>query len=93
MEAIDRGLLILTMSTEDSTDTAGDGSWAPFLILVFVLVLRWIMVGESGLPIRIRRWYQTKRVQIKKRMGLRDDSKYKNFAAGDGSNLKYKRQG
>lgn len=81
------------MSTEVSPDTTREGSWAPFLIFGLIIALRWIMVGQSGFPIRIRRWYQTKRVQFKKRMGLRDESKYKNFAAGDGSNLKYKRQG
>ena len=34
----------------------------------------------------------SQRVQLKKKLGLRDDSKYK-MSAGDGANQKYKRQG
>ena len=34
-----------------------------------------------------------KRVQWKKKLGLRDESIYRDGAAGDGSNIRHKRQG
>jgi hypothetical protein len=33
------------------------------------------------------------RVQLKKKIGLRDESIYNNFSAGDGANQRHKRQG
>ncbi|CAJ1942974.1 unnamed protein product [Cylindrotheca closterium] len=80
------------MTTAVEAPSSG-GSWAPFLVIAAILTFRWISTGETGTPLRIRRWYNTKRVQIKKNLGLRDNSKYENFVAGDGANKKYKRQG
>mmetsp|Transcript_11966 Transcript_11966/g.17842 ORF Transcript_11966/g.17842 Transcript_11966/m.17842 type:complete len:83 (-) Transcript_11966:618-866(-) len=82
----------MSTPTDEESQTPG-GSWAPFLVLAAILTFRWISTGQTGTPLRIRRWYNTKRVQLKKRLGLRDNSKYENFVAGDGANKKYKRQG
>mmetsp|Transcript_8715 Transcript_8715/g.20866 ORF Transcript_8715/g.20866 Transcript_8715/m.20866 type:complete len:82 (-) Transcript_8715:605-850(-) len=81
------------MSTTAAESPAAGGSWAPFLVLATILAFRWISTGQTGTPLRIRRWYNTKRVQLKKKLGLRDNSKYENFVAGDGANKKYQRQG
>jgi hypothetical protein len=46
----------------------------------------------SIFPIFNVNYEQSKRVQLKKKLGYRDESKYK-MGAGDGANQKYKRQG
>ena len=38
-------------------------------------------------------WLLIQRVRWRKKLGLRDESIYKNFSAGDGANQRFKRQG
>mmetsp|Transcript_19440 Transcript_19440/g.27357 ORF Transcript_19440/g.27357 Transcript_19440/m.27357 type:complete len:80 (-) Transcript_19440:570-809(-) len=63
-----------------------------FYFALFLVALRWIAFGEGNLPISIRRWLSMKRVELRKKLGYRDETKYK-MSAGDGANQKYKRQG
>lgn len=69
------------------------GSWIPLVIVVMAMFLWWLSTSTSPTALRIRRHYNTQRVQWKKRLGLRDDSVYKTGAAGDGANQRHKRQG
>mmetsp|Transcript_53613 Transcript_53613/g.160492 ORF Transcript_53613/g.160492 Transcript_53613/m.160492 type:complete len:82 (-) Transcript_53613:1377-1622(-) len=81
------------MSTSsDEAEAPFDGSWTPTIAIASLLLLRWIVFGKGDTPVRIRRWYNMQRVQWRKKLGYRDDSKYK-MKAGDGSNERYKRQG
>mmetsp|Transcript_22393 Transcript_22393/g.21527 ORF Transcript_22393/g.21527 Transcript_22393/m.21527 type:complete len:80 (-) Transcript_22393:133-372(-) len=68
------------------------GSWIPTLVLLSLLFLRWLVRGEGNTPVRLRRWYNMKRIHYKKKWGLRDEKKYK-MGAGDGANQKFNRQG
>jgi len=71
-----------------------EGSWIPFIVIVLVGLLWWINYSESRTAVKIRRSMSSKRIQLKKKYGLRDDAKYKEMkGAGDGANQKYKRQG
>ncbi|VEU39717.1 unnamed protein product [Pseudo-nitzschia multistriata] len=70
-----------------------EGSWVPLLCVTVLIFLWWTSYSQSPRALRARRWYNTKRVQWKKKLGLRDESIYRDGAAGDGSNLKHKRQG
>mmetsp|Transcript_15940 Transcript_15940/g.22477 ORF Transcript_15940/g.22477 Transcript_15940/m.22477 type:complete len:80 (-) Transcript_15940:258-497(-) len=79
------------MSSEAS-EAPQEGSWTPFLIITFLLILRWIIFGQGDLPVRIRRWYNMQKIHWKKTLGYRDETKYQ-MTAGDGANQKYKRQG
>eukprot|EP00533_Pseudo-nitzschia_delicatissima_P004721 CAMPEP_0116078230 /NCGR_PEP_ID=MMETSP0327-20121206/489_1 /TAXON_ID=44447 /ORGANISM="Pseudo-nitzschia delicatissima, Strain B596" /LENGTH=76 /DNA_ID=CAMNT_0003568757 /DNA_START=44 /DNA_END=274 /DNA_ORIENTATION=+ len=75
------------------SDDNSEGSWIPSVVVSVLIVLWWISRSQSIKAVQIRRWYSVKRVQWKKKLGLRDESIYKNGAAGDGANLKHKRQG
>eukprot|EP00532_Pseudo-nitzschia_australis_P000232 CAMPEP_0168197546 /NCGR_PEP_ID=MMETSP0139_2-20121125/21233_1 /TAXON_ID=44445 /ORGANISM="Pseudo-nitzschia australis, Strain 10249 10 AB" /LENGTH=78 /DNA_ID=CAMNT_0008122047 /DNA_START=96 /DNA_END=332 /DNA_ORIENTATION=- len=78
----------MTRADEDT-----EGSWIP-LLCIFILVLTWwTSYSQSTRALRARRWYNTKRVQWKKKLGLRDESIYRDGSAGDGANQKHKRQG
>ena len=33
------------------------GSWTPFILLTLLLLLRWLVYGESNGAVGIRRWY------------------------------------
>lgn len=68
------------------------GSWTPFILLTLLLLLRWLVYGESNGAVGIRRWYNMQRVQLRKRLGYRDESKYQ-MGAGEGAHQKYQRQG
>jgi len=70
-----------------------EGSWAPILYVSFFILLLWIAYSQSTKAIRVRRWLTMTKVQWKKKIGLRDESIYRNGAAGDGANQKHKRQG
>jgi hypothetical protein len=79
------------MSEED--EETPQGSWTPMIIVLLLVLIRWIVFGQGSIvPVRVRRWYNMKRVKVKKEMGYRDESKYK-MKTGDGANQKYKRQG
>lgn len=69
-----------------------EGSWTPSLILGTVALFVWIAYGSGPKPVKFRRWFNTQRVSLRKKLGYRDDTKY-NMKAGDGANIKYKRQG
>eukprot|EP00934_Nitzschia_sp_Nitz4_P008162 Nitzschia sp. Nitz4//scaffold51_size120721//57813//58114//NITZ4_003728-RA/size120721-snap-gene-0.38-mRNA-1//-1//CDS//3329553865//8152//frame0 len=73
------------------------GSWTPFVLLLLGFILWWAFYSQSPQAVKFRRWYNlqlfVKRVQWKKKLGLRDESIYKNGAAGDGANQRTKRQG
>jgi hypothetical protein len=78
--------------SEEEEDTQ-QGSWTPMIIVLLLVLIRWIVFGQGSIvPVRVRRWYNMKRVKVKKEMGYRDESKYK-MKTGDGANQKYKRQG
>eukprot|EP00429_Kryptoperidinium_foliaceum_P015503 CAMPEP_0176030718 /NCGR_PEP_ID=MMETSP0120_2-20121206/15123_1 /TAXON_ID=160619 /ORGANISM="Kryptoperidinium foliaceum, Strain CCMP 1326" /LENGTH=80 /DNA_ID=CAMNT_0017363979 /DNA_START=60 /DNA_END=302 /DNA_ORIENTATION=- len=79
--------------SDSSSSAEPEGSWIPFAILSFVIFFWWAYFSQSQRAVRLRRWYNMKRVQYKKKLGLRDESIYKNGAAGDGANLRHKRQG
>eukprot|EP00559_Dactyliosolen_fragilissimus_P005697 CAMPEP_0184855242 /NCGR_PEP_ID=MMETSP0580-20130426/544_1 /TAXON_ID=1118495 /ORGANISM="Dactyliosolen fragilissimus" /LENGTH=78 /DNA_ID=CAMNT_0027349705 /DNA_START=36 /DNA_END=272 /DNA_ORIENTATION=+ len=78
------------MTDQDEFHTTG--SWTPTILVSIAFALRWIAFGEGNLPISIRRWLSMKRVELRKKLGYRDETKYK-MSAGDGANQKYKRQG
>jgi len=69
-----------------------EGSWWPTAVLVIVLLSCWIKYGSGRMAVGLRRTMNIQRLHWKKRLGFRDDSKYK-MTAGDGANQKYKRQG
>jgi hypothetical protein len=69
------------------------GSWTLLIVVSIFIFLYWISFSQSGTPMRFRRWYNMQRVQLKKKLGMRDESIYREFAAGDGANQRYKRQG
>jgi hypothetical protein len=48
------------MSSAADSSTNPEGAWTPFIVLALLFMLRWIIVGQSGAPVRIRRWYNTK---------------------------------
>mmetsp|Transcript_10491 Transcript_10491/g.16075 ORF Transcript_10491/g.16075 Transcript_10491/m.16075 type:complete len:80 (-) Transcript_10491:1551-1790(-) len=79
------------MSSGDISSES-EGSWTPFLVITFLLILRWIVFGQADVPVRIRRWCNMKKIHWKKTRGYRDETKYQ-MTAGDGANQKYKRQG
>jgi hypothetical protein len=69
--------------TSDSNEQQ-EGSWTPFLILLTIITL-WKLSST--------RWFHMQKVQWKKKLGLRDESLYRDGAAGDGANQRHKRQG
>eukprot|EP00980_Cylindrotheca_fusiformis_P012597 scaffold3084_cov144-Cylindrotheca_fusiformis.AAC.45 len=48
------------MSSESASPTPPKGSWKPFIVLASLFIFRWIISGQSGPPVRIRRWWNTK---------------------------------
>mmetsp|Transcript_25583 Transcript_25583/g.37965 ORF Transcript_25583/g.37965 Transcript_25583/m.37965 type:complete len:80 (+) Transcript_25583:88-327(+) len=79
------------MTTIENEDVL-KGSWAPTITVVIILIMRWLITSQGNLAVSLRRMMQMQKLQTKKKLGLRDDSKYK-MGAGDGANQKYKRQG
>mmetsp|Transcript_2795 Transcript_2795/g.7751 ORF Transcript_2795/g.7751 Transcript_2795/m.7751 type:complete len:81 (-) Transcript_2795:1179-1421(-) len=80
------------MSTASATEAA-EGSWTPTVIILLLVLTWWIATGKGDFPTKTRRWLNLQRITIKQQLGMRDDSLYRNFNAGDGANQKYKRQG
>jgi hypothetical protein len=64
------------------------GSWIPSLILVALLILRYLLQHSIG----FQRFVNNQKVHWRKRLGYRDESKYR-MGAGDGANTKFERQG
>ena len=64
------------------------GSWIPSLILVALLILRYLLQHSIG----FQRFVNNQKVHWRKRLGYRDESKYR-MEAGDGANTKFERQG
>jgi hypothetical protein len=65
-----------------------EGSWAPTIILATFLVARYLLNNS----IAFQRFIGNQKIHWRRRLGYRDDSKYQ-MGAGDGSNVKLKRQG
>ena len=81
-------------SSRSNVEEDQEGSWIPFIVIVVAGLLWWITYSDSRTAVKIRRSISSKRLQLKKKYGLRDDAKYKEMkGAGDGANQKYKRQG
>ena len=77
---------------EQHEDGEAAGSWLPAAAVAVLLLARWLAYGKGGLPISFRRWMGLRKVEWRRRLGYRDDARYR-MRAGDGSNLKLKRQG
>ena len=75
-----------------TTTTETEGSWVPFLLICVFLIIRWLTYSKSDIPIKFRRWLGGQKVQVKKKLGYRDDEKYK-MSAGSGADQRLKRQG
>ncbi|KAL3776616.1 hypothetical protein ACHAWO_012248 [Cyclotella atomus] len=65
-----------------------EGSWTPTIILATFLLVRYLLNNS----IAFQRFVGNQKIHWRKRLGYRDDSKYQ-MGAGDGSNVKLKRQG
>mmetsp|Transcript_23991 Transcript_23991/g.28289 ORF Transcript_23991/g.28289 Transcript_23991/m.28289 type:complete len:80 (-) Transcript_23991:525-764(-) len=79
------------MAVMNEQDVVG-GSWAPTIIIVIIVISRWLAFSQGDGAIRIRRCCQMQKIYWKKKLGFRDDSKYR-MGAGDGANQKHVRQG
>lgn len=77
---------ILDMSYEQYHGTKG--SWIPTIIIISILLIR-TLLSKS---IKFQRFVSTTKISIKKKLGYRDDTKYK-MGVGDGANMNLKRQG
>ncbi|KAG7337614.1 hypothetical protein IV203_021835 [Nitzschia inconspicua] len=80
-------------TSEQDPKVEEQGSWIPTLVVLVVMFLWWVSSSTSSTALKIRRFCNVQRVQWKKKLGLRDESIYKDGAAGDGANQKHKRQG
>ena len=65
-----------------------EGSWTPAIILIAFVVLRYLLNNS----IAFQRFIGNQKNYWRRRLGYRDDSKYQ-MGAGDGANMKLKRQG
>ena len=65
-----------------------EGSWTPTLLLLAFLALRHLL----GNSIKFQRFVSNQRIQWRRRLGHRDDTKYQ-MGVGDGANMNLKRQG
>lgn len=79
------------MSTQTTEDEI-EGSWIPTIVIILIFTARWFFTSQGDLAVSLRRMMQMRKIETKKKMGLRDDSKYK-MGVGDGASQKYKRQG
>jgi len=77
---------------ESNIDGTKEGSWAPAAIFAIVSLSFWLAYGSGRLPIRLRRYCNSKKIYFRRKFGLRDDSRYE-MAGGHGAQQKYKRQG
>jgi uncharacterized membrane protein (GlpM family) len=85
--------LALAVKMSEQKNPVEQGSWIPLALVFLVIALWWVSSSTSPTALRIRRWYHTQKVRWKKKLGLRDESIYRDGAAGDGANQKHKRQG
>lgn len=65
-----------------------EGSWTPTIILAALLFVRYLLNNS----ISFQRFAGNQKIYWRRRLGYRDDSKYE-MGAGDGANMKLKRQG
>ena len=65
-----------------------EGSWTPTIILATLILIRYLLRNS----IAFQRLVGSQKIYWRKRLGYRDDTKYQ-MGAGDGANLKLKRQG
>eukprot|EP00956_Cyclotella_meneghiniana_P042429 scaffold248459_cov84-Cyclotella_meneghiniana.AAC.3 len=65
-----------------------EGSWAPTIIIATLLIFRNLLNNS----VSFQRFVGNQKIYWRRRLGYRDDSKYQ-MGAGDGANLKLKRQG
>ena len=79
------------MSTQ-TTDDEIEGSWIPTIVIILIFTARWFFTSQGDLAVSLRRMMQMRKIETKKKLGLRDDSKYKHHV-GDGASQKYQRQG
>lgn len=79
------------MSTQTTEDEI-EGSWIPTIVIIVIFTARWLFTSQSDLAVSLRRMMQMRKIETKKKLGLRDESKYK-MGVGDGASQKYKRQG
>lgn len=79
------------MSTQTTEDEI-EGSWIPTIVIILIFTARWLLTSQGDLAVSLRRMMQMRKIETKKKLGLRDDSKYK-MGVGDGASQKYKRQG
>ena len=80
------------MPAQDDQPPTTEGSWTPFVLICVVLAARWLASSKSDFPIKFRRWVGKQKVQAKKKLGYRDEEKYK-MSAGSGADQRLKRQG
>ena len=71
--------------------SSSEGSWWPVLVIAALLALRMVIYSPNAAG--ARRWIQMRKVQLRKQLGYRDDSKYASGGAGQGASAKVKRQG
>ncbi|GAX26489.1 hypothetical protein FisN_23Lh014 [Fistulifera solaris] len=71
--------------------TSSEGSWWPLLLIVTLTTLRIVICSPSAVD--LRRWFQLRKVKLRKQLGYRDDSKYASGGAGQGASANVKRQG
>ncbi len=64
------------------------GSWTPTLVILSFLVVRHILRNS----IKAQRFINNQRIHWRNKLGYRDETKYQ-MGAGDGANMKLKRQG
>lgn len=45
------------MSAENEDAVPSEGSWLPLAVVVLLIVIRWLCVGTSKVPVRFRRFF------------------------------------
>ncbi|GMI37666.1 hypothetical protein TeGR_g6863 [Tetraparma gracilis] len=71
---------------------SSEGSYWPSLLLLLLCLSLYLSFGSSPSARAARRSLAMTKIGLRRRLGLRDESKYK-MSAGDGANAKLKRQG
>mmetsp|Transcript_9517 Transcript_9517/g.17892 ORF Transcript_9517/g.17892 Transcript_9517/m.17892 type:complete len:142 (-) Transcript_9517:1059-1484(-) len=82
----------LNKEHEDYQEETTRGSWTATICIIIFLLVRWLFTSQREIALTFRRLFQMQLLQFKRKVGLRDDAKYK-MGAGDGANQKHKRQG
>jgi len=68
------------------------GSWIPIIVIGILFLLRWIFYDQGSTAISIRKWWNYRKIQLRNKLGYRDDTKYQ-MNVGAGASNNYKRQG